>query len=383
MSEQRRYRLPGEGNIRERANGTWEARARLDGKSRSFYGKTHKEALHKLREGQRLASQGRLPDTKGQTVAAYLKAWLAEVRHSIRPETLRSYRLNVERVSPYIGRARLDALKPAQVSTAYTRLLDSGLSKRSVQQCGVVLHKALSDALRQGLVSHNAADLAQKPRPERTEQRTLSAEQLVHLLETTTGDRYHALWVLLGTAGLRLGEALGLKWADVDLPKRTLTVQRALQRQAGRGLVFVEPKSKGSRRTVELLDIAVDALKAHKDRQDFQRARAERVDRYDDQDLVFASATGTPLEQGGVWKHWRAALDKANLPPIRRHDLRHTAATLRLQAGANVKVVQELLGHSSITLTLDTYSHVTPGMQRESADAMDTILRAKMGTHAS
>jgi integrase len=200
----------------------------------------------------------------------------------------------------------------------------------------------------------------------------------VHLFESTVTDQYHALWVLLGTAGLRLGEALGLHWSDIDWQHRTLTIRRALQRQTGRGLVFVEPKSKGSRRTIELLDIAVDALQAHRDRQRIERANPERFGLYEDRGIVFASPTGAPIEQGGVWKHWKRALEKAGLPPIRRHDLRHTAATLRLQTGANVKVVQELLGHSSVTLTLDTHSHVTPGMQRESADAVNRVLAGKM-----
>jgi len=377
--ETTRPRGHGEGSIRKRKPGLWESRGWFDGKRRSFYGAKRKEALNKLKEAQRRHEEGRLPDGKTQTVGRYLDSWLADVEPTVRPETLRSYRLNVERVKPHIGRIRLDQLKAPAVQNCYTKLLADGLSKRSVQQAGTVLHKALSDAQRLGHVGFNACDSARAPSPAKQEMRVLSADELVQLFEATASDRYHALWVVLGTTGLRLGEALGLKWSDVDLTRKSLTVRRALQRQTGRGLQFIEPKSKGSKRTVELLDLTVDALRAHRERQTFERKAA--LDRWHDQDLIFASPTGTPLEQGGIWKHWTAALDKAGLPHIRRHDLRHTAATLRLQAGANVKVVQELLGHSSITLTLDTYSHVTPGMQRESADALDALLSSKRGAN--
>jgi integrase len=169
----------------------------------------------------------------------------------------------------------------------YTTLLDAGLSKRSVQQCGTVLHKALADALRLGLVSHNACDMAKKPRAEAREQRTLSAKDFMQLLDATEGDRYHALWALLGTMELRLGEALGLKWSDIDFERRTLTVRRALQRQAGKGMVEVEPKSAASKRTLDLLDITVDALRAHKDRQEVEKARAG--DHSQDHGYVFAT----------------------------------------------------------------------------------------------
>lgn len=373
MEAQKRYRSHGEGNIRQRKDGTWEARIGLDGKSRSFYGVSKKAARVKMREAIEAHAKGRLPGTKSQTVARYLESWLANVQHSIRPSTLRSYQLNVERVMPYLGRIRLDQVRPAHVQECYTKLLDVGLSKRTVQQCGTVLHKALADALRLGLVSHNACELAQKPRAEPKEQRTLSAKDFMRLLEATAGERYHALWVVLGTMGLRLGEALGLKWSDIDFERRTLTVRRALQRQAGKGIVEVEPKSASSRRTLDLLDITLDALRAHKGGQDLEKAKAGEL--YQGHEYVFATVWGTPPEEGGIHKHWEAACEKAGVPYVRRHDLRHTAATLRLQAGASLVEVQYDLGHANIRTT-SIYSHVTPVMRRQSADALQTLLEA-------
>jgi integrase len=376
MDTKTRYRSHGEGNIRQRKDGTYEARISLGGKQRSFYGKTKREALAKMREAIEAHANGRLPDTRSPTVARFLETWLANVQHSVRPTTLRSYRLNVTRVTPYLGRIRLDQLKPASVQGCYTKLLDGGLSKRSVQQCGTVLHKALADALRLGLVSHNACELAHRPRPEAREQRTLSAKDFMHLLDATAQDRYHALWALLGTMGLRLGEALGLKWSDIDFERRTLTVRRALQRQAGKGIVEVEPKSASSKRTLDLLDITLDALRAHKSRQDVEKARAG--DQYEDHGYVFATVWGTPPEEGGIHKHWEAACEKAGIPYVRRHDLRHTAATLRLQAGGSLVEVQHDLGHTSIRTT-GIYSHVTPVMRRQSADALQQLLEAQRG----
>ncbi|MGI8825192.1 MAG: tyrosine-type recombinase/integrase [Chloroflexota bacterium] len=374
MEAQKRHRSHGEGNIRQRRNGKWEARISLDGKPRSFYGKTRREAQVKMREAIEAHGKGRLPDTKSQTLAHYLDHWLADVEHRVRYKTLRSYRLNVDRVVPYIGKVRLDQLKAPQVQASYTKLLATGLSKRSVEQCGTVLHKALADALRLSLVSHNASDLAQKPRPERTEQRTLTADQLIRLFDTTAGDRYHALWVVLGTMGLRLGEALGLKWSDVDFERRTLTVRRALQRQRGKGMVEVEPKNTSSGRTVDLLDITVDALQGQRERQAIERKAAG--DSYIDSDLAFATVWGTAPEEGGIHKHWKLACEKAGVPYLRRHDLRHTAATLRLQAGASVVEVQYDLGHANIRTT-GIYSHVTPVMRRQSADALQALLEAE------
>jgi integrase len=189
--------------------------------------------------------------------------------------------------------------------------------------------------------------------------RTLSAEQVQRLFDTTHGDRFDNLWVLLATTGLRLGEALGLKWADVDLAGRRLMVRRTLvRRRHGGGLVFDDVKSEYSRRTVRLSIFASDALQAQRDRQEFDRKAAETDGlTWTDHDLVFCSTIGTPLEQGRIHRHFKPALTRAGLPAIRIHDLRHTAATLMLLRGVHPKIVSEMLGHSNITITPQLYIH--------------------------
>ena len=188
----------------------------------------------------------------------------------------------------------------------------------------------------------------------------LSAAQLGILWVSSRSSHWYPLWVLLGTAGLRIGEALGLKWSDVDLALGRLQVRRALQRQRGRGLVFVEPKSYRSRRMVCLCRLAVEALSELRQRSDG--------------DLVFVNRRGLAQDSSSVTDALKVALDRAGLPQIRVHDLRHTTATVLLEAGAHPKLVQDLLGHSTVALTLNTYSHVTAGLSDQAARTMDRVI---------
>jgi integrase len=224
------------------------------------------------------------------------------------------------------------------------------------------------------MVGRNAADGVIVPRAEPSEMATLTAEQLHVLFESTQGQSLQALWVLLATTGLREGEALGLKWTDIDMEKATLVVRRALQRHAGAGFVMVDPKTTRSRRTIHLSRVALHALVEHRARQREMRLLAGASWRSDFGDLVFCSRTGSPM--GASWLNvvFKRELAKAGLPRIRIHDLRHTAATLLLTRGVHPKVVQDMLGHSTVTLTLDTYSHVTPTLHKEAADHMDALL---------
>jgi integrase len=203
---------------------------------------------------------------------------------------------------------------------------------------------------------------------------TLTLEELLQLFEAAKGGRMYALFVLLGTSGMRLGEALGLRWEDVDLDGGRLFVKRALQRQTGKGLVFVEPKTARSRRTIHLTAIAVQALRQHQDYTGLMRAVAR--ERWRESGHVFTSTVGAGMESGVVNDNLNRLLAKAGLPKIRVHDLRHTVATILLQGGAHPKLVQDLLGHSTVTLTLDTYSHVTPAMHLEVTRRLDDAMNA-------
>ena len=319
--------------------------------------------------------QGVLVGAPSVSVANYLARWLDEAaRLKVRPSTFSVYSLNVRRLNPLIGRMRLNQLTPQVIQGAYARLLKQGLAPRSVRQAHVVLHGALKQAMRWGVVGRNAADGVIVPRPASHEMATLNAEQLQTLFEATVGEPLHALWVLLATTGVREGEALGLSWSDIDLEKRTLVVRRSLQRQEGVGHVMVEPKTARSRRTIHLSRVVVDSLRKHRALQREFRLAAGPSWTADFGDLVFSSRSGRPVGSSWVNVVFRRELARAGLPRVRVHDLRHSAATLLLTRGVHPKVVQDMLGHSTVTLTLDTYSHVTPALHQEAADHMDALL---------
>ena len=365
-------RANGEGSIHQRKDGRWAASISIGrGKRKHFLGHTRAEVAAKLAEA--LAEQGRgIPIISSrQTVAQFLDYWLKSVKGSVRPKTYESYDLNIRRLTPLIGKGRLSALSPERVERAYGELVTSGLSKRSVAQAHTVLHNALKKALQWSLIGRNPTEAVSVPRPERTEMRTLTEDEVKRLFAATEGDRFHALWVLLVTTGLRLGEATGLKWEDVDFGNGRLFVRRALQRQRGQGLVLVEPKTARSRRTVYFPPGTADALRAQRRLQAEERLRAGRA--WQDHGLVFCRSDGRPVEPTNLTPLLKRALEKAELPQIRIHDLRHTAATLHLARGENPKVVQELLGHSTITLTMDTYSHVIPALHVAAASKMQAL----------
>ena len=202
----------------------------------------------------------------------------------------------------------------------------------------------------------------------------LSGAQVNHILDETRGEAHHALWAVLLTGGLRLSESLALKWSDLDLKRGTMRVRRKLRRpKGGAAWVLEECKTATSHRTIPLLPVTVDALLEHRDRQSVERLMAG--DGYVQHHFVFADERGEPLRGDGVTKyHWRPMLARLNLPPVTLHGARHTAATMLLEAGVPMKVVQTVLGHSSIAVTADIYSHVAPAFARQAADALADYL---------
>ena len=371
-----RKRGNGDGSLYLRRDGRWVASITLEGGvRRTYYGRTRLEVRQKLSAALRAKADGLLVPRADRTVAAYLEQWLEDMaKPSVRPRTFESYSLNVRRLRPQIGRIRLNDLTPAAIQAAYGALLRRGLSPRSVIQAHAVLHRALRQAVQWGLLPRNPVDAVSRPRPKRTEIRTLSVREVKQLFETSRNDRLHALWVLLSTTGLRLGEALGLMWKDLNLDQGTVSVQRALQRERGVGFVLVEPKTEHSRRRVYLAPGTIATLTEHR--------RLQAQDRLvagpgweSTHDLIFRTQVGRPIEGGQVSWAFHKVLEKAKLPRIRLHDLRHTAASQLLERGVHPKVVQEMLGHSTITLTLDTYSHIVPGLQAQVAEQMQRLFQ--------
>jgi integrase len=250
---------------------------------------------------------------------------------------------------------------------------DSGLAPATVRKIHSSLHKALSQAVSDGLVPRNAASV-KAPRPTPEEMHPLSEDEAQALLNVARShkDRFEALYVLAITTGLRRGELLGLRWEDVDLERGVLRVGRALVREGGRHTLG-ETESRRGRRQVNLTPRTVSALKAHRKKQ--LEEKMKRASLYEDYGLIFATGVGTPVNPENLVKRsFKPLLKEAGLPEIRFHDLRHTCATLLLGRGVHPKFVQELLGHATIAMTLDTYSHYLPSMGDQAAGAMGDAL---------
>lgn len=270
-----------------------------------------------------------------------------------------------------IARIPLTKLSPQHVQRMYREKQEAALT-RTVSLMHSVLHKALGQAVKWGLIPQNVVEAVDPPRIPKKEFRPLSPDEVSSFLETAKEDRLYAMYVLAVSCGLRLGELLGLKWEDIDFANGTARIVRQLQWIKGAGPVLSEPKSAKARRTIVLPLNAQAALKKHRIRQIEERLKLGEAWR--EWGLVFTTTTGTPLDPRSVYDSFYPLLEKAGLPRIRFHDLRHTCATLLLAQGVHPKIVQEQLGHSQVGLTMDTYTHVTAPMLREAANRMDAIL---------
>jgi integrase len=370
----------GEGSIHRRKGGGWCAQYTVytaNGRKRkTLYGKTRQEVAAKLTTGLSDREDGVIFDAKNLTIGEYLDRWLKDsVERNVGPRTLSNYQLQVrQHLRPALGQVKLKALSPAHIQGLYRSKLDAGLAPSSVRYIHAVLHRALKQALRWGLVPRNASESVDLPRLGKEEVEVLLPYEVRAFLDAAREDRLEALYVVAVTVGLRRGELLGLRWTDLELdgePK--LRVGRQLQRMRdGSGRRFVAPKG-GKGRTIRLPARTVEALKAHRARQAQARLKAGSL--YQDGGLVFASEIGTPLEPSNIDRRsFKPLLEKAGLPDIRFHDLRHTCATVLLSQGVNPKFVQELLGHADIKLTLGTYSHFLPSMGDQTANAMESAL---------
>lgn len=336
------------------------------------------EAHRALRQALGTVDEGTHVDPSAATVASYLRAWVDGSQ--VRPTTQARYRQSVERhLVPHLGGIRLQALTVEDLDRCYAALVRGGgvdgrpLAPKTVRNAHGVVRTALGDAVQRGYLSRNVAEHARLPRVVRTDMRTWTADQLRTFLTHVAEDRLAAMWTLYATTGLRRGEVLGLRWADLDLEAGQLTVRHVLTVAEGR-VIVTEPKTAKGRRTIALDSSTVAALRRHRVRQLEERVAADVA--WQDGDYVFTWHDGRPLHPQSPTKWMRKHADAAGLPAIRLHDLRHTWASLALRAGVPAKVVSERLGHANISITLDVYTHALPAMD---AEAADTVARAIFG----
>jgi integrase len=370
----------GEGTIYERTNGTYAATFTIaGGKRKTLYAKTYKEAQEKLKKALYEQQQGTLVTAPQQTVAQYLTDWLEHTqKQSVRPRTYERYeeiaRLHI---IPALGRHKLQQLSAQHVQAFYTQKLEAGLSALTVISFHNLLHKALDTAVKWNMVARNVCDAVSPPRRQRFEVMPLKLEQIQQLLAAVEGHRLAALFKLALATGMRRGELLGLKWQDIDLAKGTVQVRRVLTRMPsrlpGKGYVEAEPKTQRSRRTIIIAPFALEALKEHRVRQLDEGERADAC--WQAHDFVFCTPLGTHLNPTrDMLDLLKVFLKQSGLPEIRFHDLRHSSATLLLSLGVHPKVVQEILGHSQISMTLDIYSHVLPSMHQDAMARLNAAI---------
>jgi len=382
----KRRRGKGEGSITERSDGRWQVRVDLGrsvtGKRRRkyAYGPTQAEAVDELRRLGGRAVDGQLLTTSTPTVARYLEDWFATHEDDWRPSTRRAYRGAITGfLVPAFGTLRLEHLSPTLVQRWLLDHKQTHGARRRITLARQVLSSALSGAQKLQLVSINAAKLVTVPKVKARAIRPLDVEQARTLLTQASTHRLEALFSVALACGLRLGEATGLKWDDIDLTTGEVQVRQQLQR-VGKAFVLQDLKTDKSRRTLALPAVCLEALRAHRTRQREERLKAGA--RWTDTGLVFttyepyrARHVGTPLDPSNVRRTLRALLEAANLPRVRFHDLRHSAASLLIAEGVELVEVSLLLGHSELRVTSDLYAHLQKQTAAKAAQRMDALLK--------
>lgn len=373
----RKRRGAGEGSIYQRAVGTWCATVSVgydsqgSRKRRTLFGKTKQEVQEKLRAFAKDIAHSRDIEPQRIKLAQYLDRWLRDAaKPRVRETTFANYeRVVKNHIKPHLGGVPLAKLTAFQIHGMYSSLKSAGKSAETIRLTHAVLHRSLKQAVKWRLIPFNMCADVDRPKAAKADITPLNAEQVAALLKAAGEERLEALYVVAVTTGMRLGELFGLQRSDIDLKGRAIMVRHSLQELKGK-LTLKEPKTARGRRRIDLPEVAVDALVGHQ-----ARMMAEGLAACE---WVFCNTHGGPMRRSHFhFNQFKPLLKRAGLPDIRFHDLRHTSATLLLSQGVHPKVVQERLGHSQISVTLDTYSHVLPTLQIEAAGKFDQILTSK------
>lgn len=386
-AEKKKKRGNTAGQIIPRGEDTWLVRIFMgrDGQGkRRYLNKTvrgkKKDAQNYLSKTLAAISTGMFVEPSPMLLSEYLDKWLDTIaKHRVRPRTFDSYKWLLEKyVRPALSEKRLRDINAMEVQDIYNKLTEEKrLSPKTVRHVHQVFSSALNQAVKWKMILQNPCSLCELPRKQKKEMHCLTAEETKIFLKMAESDKWYTAFLIALETGMRPEEYLGLQWADVDFERGYVTVKRALVWLKGGGWKFEEPKTPQSRRNIPITQVAVNALKRHRKEQAEHLLKLGSA--YEKHDLVFASELGTPFNWRNLRnRHFKKILEKAKLPKtFRLYDLRHTCATLLLSAGENPKIVSERLGHASIVLTLDTYSHVLPNMQQAATEKLEKMLFSK------
>ncbi len=312
------------------------------------------------------------------TVGQYLAQWLKSVQGNLSPRTVEGYTTIINRIIPSLGAIPLTALRPDTLQKYYTDCLETGrmnkqggLNPLTVRHHHTLLHRALKNAMEWGLIMRNPADAAHPPPSAPPEIHIMSEDEIQTFLEAAKQTPYYDLYFTVLYTGLRRSEVLALRWSDIDLLGCQLSVSRSIHRLRDGSYIFRQPKSAKGKRMVALSPSATHVLRQHREKMTAERLLSGIP--LKDGDLVFAKSDGSPIRPNTVTRAWPMLAVRAGLKPIRLHDARHTHASLMLKQGIHPKIVQERLGHATISVTLDTYWHVAPGLQEAAAQKFDDM----------
>ncbi len=385
----KRRRGQNEGSIFQRKDGRWVGQLSLGWelgrrKCRWVYGHTAEEvrkALNQLKtdqdKGLPVASDG------PKRLAGYLDDWLENrIKPRAKARSYESFEILIRKhIKPALGNLLLRDVQPATIQKFLNAKFNDGLSAQTVCHLRTVLRSAFNQALKENIIGRNPAALVDPPRIPDRQMQPLSPDEARDLLQAVAEERLEAVFTVALSLGLRRGEILGLKWADVDFDERTMSISRSLQRVDGK-LTEVETKTRRSRRTVAMPETVIASLRRHRARQ--AQERLAMGPDWHDGDLIFTTELGTPVEPRNLLRTYERIVANANedrpaetkMRKVRFHDLRHSAASLLLAQGVPLRTIMEILGHSSIAMTANLYSHVLENLKRDAADAMDKVLAA-------
>ena len=371
------------GHIRKRGKNSWQLIFDLprdaDGKRkqarRTVHG-TKREADSKLRELVSGAEKGDYVTPSKESVGEFLTRWLdLYAANSTSPRTLEDYQGIIRRyLNRYLGAVPLSALKPDNVQGLYAEMRNRGLSSLTILHTHRLLSECLSHAVKWQILTKNVCDAVDPPRPQRRQMTSLDEDEVGLLLDASDSHPYRDVFFVALYTGLRRSELLALRWSEVDLDRPTLSVVAGLHRLPRQGLILLPTKTSRSRRQISLTDEVVGVLHQIRGQQMVQKIAPGSA--WEDTGFVFTKPNGTPLDPERVSKEFSKVVKTAKIPKIRFHDLRHTHASLMLKAGVGPKAISELLGHASISITMDVYAHLIPGILEEAAQKFSNLLAA-------
>jgi integrase len=356
-----------EGSIYKRKNGSWRAQISIDGKRLSFTADSRAECNEWLRRTMDLVDQGMTYQSRNLSLQEYLQDWFLVKKSTIKTKTAYDYERNINKyLISHLGNIKLKDLTTYQVTRFYAKLMERETGTRTIHYIHSILRSALQDAVRTGVIARNPCIGTMLPRRSLNEMQVLTESQVTQFLIAAEDSRYKALYHLAITTGMRYSELIGLKWSDLDWDKGTIKVQRQLQYQPHKGFQFTEPKTRSGIRTIMLGETTLKILNEHHKKFAHKDQSGEN--------LVFINGIGTQIYFKRFYKDFKRILRNVDLPEIRFHDLRHTAATLMISNGIPVLIVSKILGHSKPSVTMNIYAHASVEMQSEAANLMENLV---------